>query len=178
MRRPLVLVFLLGAWCAATVFMWQVPINTFAVADQVLLSDEEAFRASVGDLPDESLRLILRHLASEVNRLVFQGWAWVQIPLAIAVFLLARRELGGRLGGGAAGVIGLVTLFLALYVVPESIRLGQLMDFAAADDLLEVRSRFWLLHHTYTGLDTVKLLVGLVMFWLILRKRPPVSVDA
>lgn len=178
MRSLLVFVFLLGAWCAATVFMWQVPINTFGVVEQVLQSDQEELRATVADLPDENLRLILRHLASEVNRLIFLGWAWIQIPLAIAVFLLARRELGGRLGVGAAGAMGLITLFLSLYVVPESIRLGQLMDFAAADDLMEIRSRFWLLHHTYTGLDAAKLVGGLVLFWLILRRQSPASADA
>ena len=55
----------------------------------------------------------------------------------------------------------LIAVALAAYVVPETVRLGRMIDFASQGELLEARSAFWTLHHTYTGLDMLKLLLGL-----------------
>ena len=163
-RGTWLLCFLLGAWSAATVFMWQTAIQNFAVAESVVSSDSEGVREAVGELSDENLRLVLRHQASEVNRLFFRGWGWVQIPLAVAVCLLSWGGSRGRLLRYASVTLLAIVLFLAAYAVPETVRLGRMMDFAAETALPEVRSSFWALHHTYTGLDTFKLLVALVLF--------------
>ena len=119
MRRPVILLFfLLGAWCAATVFMWQTAIQNFAVAASVQASGEAGLREAVGDLTDEDLRLILRHQASETNRLFFRGWGWIQIPLATAVLFLAWKFAGGRLVTAASAATLGIALLLAAYVVP------------------------------------------------------------
>ena len=97
----------------------------------------------------------MRYQASEVNRLFFDGWGWTQFPFAAAVLALALR---GGLGGAfraAAALSALIVCFLQLYVVPETIRLGAMMDFGGGD--AETAERFWALHHTYTGLDLLKL---------------------
>ena len=166
-RSALILCFLLGAWSAATVFMWQTAIKNFAVAESVLSSDEESFRSAVGDLSDESLRLVLRYQASEVNRLFFRGWGWIQLPLAAGVCLLAWRSSAGRFLAYASGIMFLIVIVLAAYVVPETVRLGRMMDFAARSELSEVRSMFWTLHHSYTGLDMLKLALAVASFGLV-----------
>ncbi len=172
-RRSLVLCFLLGVWCSATVFMWQTAVQNFAVATGAQSSDVDGLREAVGDLSDENLRLILRHQASEVNRLFFRGWGWVQIPLSVAVCLLAWARPSGPLVRYASGIMLLIVLVLAAYVVPETIRLGRLMDFSAEGTIPDVRSTFWTLHHTYTGLDMVKLALGLLAFGRLCYKQTP-----
>ena len=67
----------------------------------------------------------------------------------------------GRFVRIAAVVMLLATLFLQLYVVPETIRLGRLMDFAVEGSLPDVTSKFWTLHHTYTALDMLKVVLAL-----------------
>ena len=162
MRRPVILLFfLLGAWCAATVFMWQTAIQNFAVAASVQASGEAGLREAVGDLTDEDLRLVLRHQASETNRLFFRSWGWIQIPLATAVLFLAWKFAGGRLVTAASAATLGIALLLSAYVVPETVRLGRMLDFAGPGALAEVRSAFWFLHNAYTGLDMVKLLLCL-----------------
>ncbi len=165
--RVLALCFLLGAWCSASLFMWQVAVQNFAVAESVLASEEEGLRSATGDLPDERLRLVLRHQASEVNRLFFRIWGWVQIPLAVVVCALAWTGAsgpGGPVMRCATGTMLAIVLVLAVYVVPETVLLGRAMDFLPAGELPESRSAFWVLHHTYTGLDLTKFALGLLAF--------------
>lgn len=169
-RRSLILCFLLGAWCAATLFMWQTAIRSFAVAERVQHSEEAGLQAAVDGLSDESLRRVLRYQASEVNRLFFRGWGWVQLPIAVAVCFLAWRSPGGRFVAYATGLMLAITVVLTAYAVPETIRLGRLMDFAGQDELPEVRSMFWTLHHSYTGLDMLKFGLGLACFGTVWAK--------
>ena len=151
--------------------MWQTAIQNFAVAESVLSSDSEGLRNALGDLSHENLRLVLRHQASEVNRLFFEGWGWIQIPLAAAVCWIAWRQPGGRLARSASGVMLAIVLILAAYVVPETVRLGRMMDFPAGGASPEVRSAFWALHHSYSVLDMVKLALGLLIFGGVWRAR-------
>ncbi len=177
-RSALPLCFLLGAWCAGTLFMWQTAIQNFAVAASVQASRDEGFREAAGAVSDDGLRLVLRHQASEVNRLFFRGWGWAQLPLGMLAVLLAWRGGGGWRVTGATGTMLAVSVVLTLYVVPETVRLGRMMDFAAESALPEVRSAFWTLHHAYTGLDALKLLLGLasaIVVWRLPGPSRPVT---
>lgn len=157
------LLFLLGGWCGGTLFMWQTAIQNFAVAEAIAASDNEALRSALGEVADEGLRGALRFQASEVNRLFFEGWGWVQIPLAGACVVLAWIGRRGFAVPVLSACMLLIAVALAAYVVPETVRLGRMIDFASQGELPEVRSAFWTLHHTYTGLDMLKLGLGLAV---------------
>lgn len=170
MNRPaLLLVFLLGGWVGGTVFMWQTAVQNFAVAEQVALAQDEGFRATVEGLSGSTLRVALRHQASEVNRLFFSGWGWVQIPLAATALGLACWASAGRGLKALLGLMAVIVLGLALYVVPETVRLGRMLDFAPAAALQEARKMFWTLHHTYTALDMLKLVLALGAVGVVCR---------
>ena len=149
--------------------MWQVAIRSFAVAESAAASGDPGLADAVGNLSPEGLRLALRYLASEVNRLFFVGWGWIQIPLAATVLLLARFARSGRGAVAVAAAAFVIVIVLASYVVPETVHLGRMMDFAPETDLPDVRDRFWLLHHTYTGLDMLKLVLCLAAVGLVCR---------
>lgn len=171
MKRPaLALVFLLGVWCGATVFMWQVAIGNFSVANALAESDRDGFSEAVSGLSSENLRAALRYQASETNRLFFNGWGWAQIPLALPVVFLAWR-CGNRFTLTAVGLMAAPALFLQLYVVPETIRLGRAIDFAQEGELAAEVERFWTLHHTYTGLDMLKFVLGLAALGSVLFRK-------
>ncbi len=175
-RSTLLLVFLLGAWSGATVFMWQTAIQNFAVAEHVAGARNEGLRGVVEGISQQDLRAVVRHQASEVNRLFFRSWGWVQIGLAAAGLLLAWMAQAGRAVQAGMAVMFAIVVGLATYVVPETIRLGRMMDFAPDTALADVRSMFWALHHSYTAVDMLKLVVGLtVIGMLLLRKRAPIS---
>ena len=170
-RSALPLVFLLGVWCGATVFMWQVAIQNFTVANALAASENPGFRAAVEGLSPENARAAARYQASEVNRLFFNGWGWAQLALGAPAVFFAWR-LRRRLVLAAVGAMAALALFLQLYAVPETIRLGRLLDFAQEGEQAAAREMFWTLHHAYTGLDMTKFALGIAAVVLVfVRKR-------
>lgn len=170
MRRWQVpLLVLLGAWIGCTLFMWQVAIQNFAVAESVAAGDSEDLRQAVDGLAAESLRTALRYQASEVNRLFFAGWGWIQLPLGTAILMIACFANSGRSVQALVAIMLAVALGLAVYVVPETVRLGRMIDFVPATALPDARGAFWTLHHAYTAADSLKLVLGLVAVGLVWR---------
>ena len=141
--------------------MWQTAIQNFAVAETVATADPDGLELAAQGLAPGGLRTLVRYQASEVNRLFFSGWSWVQLGLASAAFGLAWLCGCGRAVVALVGAMLLITIGLAAYVVPESVRLGRLMDFAVEGSLPEIESMFWTLHHTYSGVDLAKFAMGL-----------------
>jgi len=164
------LLFLLGAWCAATLFMWTVATQNFAVVERLLTEPSPEFAATTAPLPSEALRLTLRHQASEVNRLFFDGWGWVQIPIAALVLWLAWRSGSGKLVVIFASIMLLIVLALQFHVVPETVRLGRILDFLPREPDPPEAAPFWRLHHAYTGLDMLKFLLAGGAALRLLRK--------
>ena len=169
MGRKLILVFLLGAWSGGTLFMWSVAIQNFELVNNILEGKHAEVRQTASSLEPGGLRLLLRYQASEVNRLFFDKWGFVQLPIAALVMILAWKQ-DGKLIPAAAAVMLLICLALQFSVVPETIRLGRIIDFLPRDPAPTEAALFWRLHHTYTGLDTLKFLLGLASIGVLLRK--------
>jgi hypothetical protein len=66
-------------------------------------------------------------------------------------------------------VMVVIVVVLQGYVVPETIRLGRLLDFVPREPAPPEAAPFWRLHHTYTGLDMLKFLLGLAAAWFTAR---------
>lgn len=163
MKMRTALALALGAWIAGTLFMWLVAMKNFETAAAILTEGRAEFQV----ITPEDLRAALRYQASEVNRLFFSGWGWVQVGLGALAALLAWRGRYGKAIPALTLGCWVVALFLQLYVVPETIVTGRQIDFAK---LPEVEARFWTLHHLYTGFDMAKF-VGLLASAGLLLKR-------
>ena len=170
MSRKTLLAFLLGAWCAATLFMWFVATQNFRVVDSILVSENSALSRVTEAMTEDQLRLTMRHQASEVNRLFFDGWGTVQLPLAGVALLLAWRSRLGKFVTASAVAMLLIVGVLQFWVVPETIRLGRILDFLPRDPAPPEAAPFWTLHHTYTGLDSLKFLLALASAVLVFRR--------
>ena len=169
MNKKVLAAFVLGAWGGGTLFMWMVAMENFQVVEAILGAPSQAFGEISSALAADNLRLVMRYQASEVNRLFFDGWGIVQIVLA-AAFLWPAWKLGGRFLPATAVLLLVTCLVLQFYVVPETIRLGRIIDFLPRDPVPPESVAFWRLHHAYTGLDMVKLLVILGSFGAVLRR--------
>ncbi len=170
MKGKGLLLFVLGLWCGGTLFMWSVATQNFAVAQQLLDDPSPEFSATAAALSHENLRLTLRHQASEVNRLFFDRWGLVQVPVALLALGLAWRSGSGKLVVAFTVLMLLIVLFLQFYVVPETVRLGRILDFLPRTAEPPAAAPFWRLHHTYTGLDMLKFLLAAVSGLLLTRK--------
>ena len=100
-----------------------------------------------------------------------RGWGWVQLPIALLAVALAWKLKAGRFVSVAVGAMLLITLFLQFYVVPETVRLGRLIDFIEEGELAAETSFFWTLHHSYTALDMLKFLLALATAGVLMFRK-------
>ena len=154
---------LLGIWLAGTLLEWFIATQNFATVDRVLSADPEVLMEQSRPLNRDRLRVLYRHLASELNRFYFRAWGWAQMVLAIALFAcLAGMRTQDRLTWMLVGFMLVLVGTLQFLVTPRMVALGRSLDFLPREPVPPEMGRFWRLHATFTGLDTVKLILGMV----------------
>jgi len=169
MPRRTLMALVLGAWMAGTLFMWGVATQNFRLVDRILAAPPEPWSERARFLPPQDVRLLMRHQASEVNRLFFERWGWAQIGLGILFAGLVFSAPSDRwLRLSAVAMLG-IALGLQFGVVPETVRLGRLLDFAPRDPAPPEWAPFWRLHAAYTGLDGTRLLLNLFAAFRLAR---------
>ena len=69
------------------------------------------------------------------------------------------------------GTMFVVVLILSFIVTPQIITLGRSLDFVPRVPPPPEMGRFGILHAAYTGLDGIKLLIGLALLarWIVRR---------
>ncbi len=162
----------LGAWLFGSLAIAIVATQNFRAVDRVLRSASERpeLAERLKRVGAADARLLLRYLASEMNRFYFRAWGWGQL-------LLALVALAGLWGGGIRDrvVQGSVLLMVALVLIavlhltPEVVAIGRRLDFAPRDPPPPDFARFWRLHMAYTLLDFAKLGVGVVALLRLAR---------
>jgi hypothetical protein len=146
--------FLIGAWLAASALMDFCVTQNFREVDRFLERADPGAVQQVQALGGrDEARNFLRREAGELNAFLFERWE-------IAQLVLGALLLGGFLFGGDAprAALLLTTGMLAIvavnrfYLTPEISRLGQ----------LPVDAHFWMLHGISSGLELLKLAMGLI----------------
>ena len=126
-------------------------------------------------------RMALRYAASEQNRRLFRWWEICQIALGAAFFLTmlfgsheSKLVLIGIL------VMLALTLLQRLIITPELIGLGRMIDFVPANIPSPERSKFWVVHAGYTGVELAKwgIALALTRAMVFSRKRSGRSRDS
>ncbi len=159
-----------GVWLGFLVASWVVATLSFRSADR--LAGPEArveVAAKLGGVPAEDRRMVLRHLASEINRGMFRVWAAVQLALGLVLVGLAWQL------GGAARILAPVALTLVLvqaFALGGAIDVvGRGLDFLPRPLPPELGRRFGALHAAYALADLVKAAV-LIGLQVLLLRRP------
>ena len=156
---------LMGAWLMGTVSMWVVATENFRRVDAVLSSPHSEFHQRLEPLPAGEARLVLRFLASELNRFYFTTWGGFQLVLGGVILILSWRLAAGRFDLGLLGAIWLLAAILTLWITPSLIEIGRQVDFIPRSPPPPQMDAFWRFHLAYTVTDLVKFGAGL--FWLL-----------
>jgi len=153
-------VLLLGGWLAGTLFMWAVATQNFRLVDRLLVAPTAEWGQRAAPLAAGDARLLMRYQASEINRLFFGRWGWVQLGLSAGLLWLVFQSRADPVLRVLAVGMAAIAAALQFLVVPEVVELGRLLDFAPRAPDPPQAARFWRLHHSYTGLDLAKWLLG------------------
>jgi hypothetical protein len=169
-RSQVLAVAILGAWIASTLCMWFAATQSFATVESVLKRAEPQFEETTKPLGEGPTRVVLRYMASEVNRTLFWAYGALQIGLGAVLLLVLWRQTPRQAVdiGVVATMLGLAVI-LTLVITPLLVSLGRSIDFVPRIPPPPVMPRFWALHGSFTGLDGVKLLagVGLLIRWIL-----------
>jgi hypothetical protein len=165
-------VWLAGLWLGLLVASWLSATASFRAVDRVLepgARPELEERLARVDPPDR--RVVLRFLASEINRWMFARWALVQALLALVLFALVWNA--GLWPRSAAALLLLVVAVQALGLGPQIESLGRTLDFVPRPLPADVARRFGVLHGSFVLFDLLKAVVLLVVGLLLTRAPHP-----
>jgi hypothetical protein len=171
-RLQILAIAILGAWIMSTLCVWFAATRSFATVDELLKSPAAQFTEITKPLGPDSTRVVLRYMASEVNRSIFWGYGALQLGLgAILLLVLWRQTPRNTIDVGIViAMLGLAVI-LTLVITPMLVSVGRSIDFVPRNPAPAVMPRFWALHGSFTGIDGVKLLagIGLLIRWILRR---------
>jgi len=168
-RSQVLAVAILSAWIMSTLCMWFAATRSFATVERVMKSGQPEFVEITKPLGGASTRMVLRHMASEINRTLFQGYGVLQIGFGAILFLLVLRQSPRHaLDISLAATMLVLSLIVTLALTPLITSVGRSIDFLPRNPPPQVMPRFWMLHGAFTSLDGVKLLagIGLMVRWI------------
>ena len=169
-RSQVLAVAILGAWIASTLCMWFAATRSFATVERVMKGAQPQFVETTKPLGQASTRVVVRYMASEINRTLFRGYGALQIGLAALLFLLVLRQNPRHtLDISLVAIMLALSVILTLVITPMVTLVGRSIDFLPRNPPPPVMPRFWMLHGSFTGLDGVKLLagIGLLIRWIL-----------
>jgi hypothetical protein len=160
---------LTGVWLGMLVASWVAATVNFRTVDHVLgPGGSGEARTRFESVSPEDRRMLLRHLASEINRWMFRWWSIAQVVLAIALVGLAWPLRGG-LRWVAVAALAIVLLQVAGLAAPIT-AIGRSIDFVPRPLPPDLGRRFGLLHGAFVLLDLAKAGVLVVAAFLALRR--------
>jgi hypothetical protein len=144
--------------------MDMVATQNFRSVDRLL--DRPALPAAqqLAKLGPDAARVFLRHQVSEQNRWYFETWGLMETALGAALLLVL---LFGSTEKNFSLLICLLMLLIAIVqrfaLTPQMVFLGRIIDWIPVDQPSAERSRFWLLHNAFVGLDLLNWALGLLL---------------
>jgi hypothetical protein len=160
-------------WLAGGFFMALVATQSFHSVDRILAQPHPVASVEMKALGTTAARLLLRYEASELNRWLFEAWEIVQLIGGAFVFFYLLFGTNEDKISLALVLLILITVLLQRFLLtPEIISVGRTLDFIAPDMPSAERSKFWVLHSGYTGVEIMKwVLIGALGMKLMSRRR-------
>jgi hypothetical protein len=144
--------------------MDMVVTQNFRSVDRLLAKPAPAAAQQFDKLGPGAARVLLRHHVSEQNRWYFETWGLIEILIGAALLLIL---LFGSTEKNFSLLLALLMLLIAIVqrfaLTPQMVFLGRLIDWIPTDQPSPERSRFWMLHHAYVGLELLNWALGIVL---------------
>ena len=163
---------ILGAWLAGSLIVSAVARQDFSAIDELLRDPPKEATDVLAKSGVRSVGALLRHQAAESNRRLSATWELVQIGLGTAILICL---FFGPSAKRYTLVVCLLMLgavcFLHWFITPEIQKLAPGVDFVLDMEQSQPRDRFRSLQTGYATTDTVKLGLGLVLAFGLVKSR-------
>ncbi len=155
----------MGAWLMGTALLWVVATENFRRVDEVLNSSNPELHQRLEPLKPGDARLLLRFLASELNRFYFTAWGSLQLIIGGVILALGWRLAPDPPGLVLLSVMWILSAILLIWVIPPLVDIGRQVDFVPRSPPPAQMGTFWRYHLAYTLVDLIKFSAGI--FWLL-----------
>lgn len=152
--------------------MDMVVTQNFRSVDRLLAKPAPQAAQQLEKLGPDAARMLLRHQVSEQNRWYFETWGDVEAGLGLALLLFLL------FGSTETNFTLLLSLLMLLIVIvqrfaltPQMVVLGRIIDWVPMDQSSPERSRFWMLHGAYVGLEVANWALGFFLTARLLFRR-------
>jgi hypothetical protein len=144
-----------GSWLGMLAASWVAATVNFRTVDHVLgPGGSPEAEARFEKTRPEDRRMLLRHLASEINRWMFRWWSRAQVGFALGLALLLWPQAGALRWLAAAALA--IVLLQAIGLASPITEIGRAIDFLPRPLPPELGRRFGLLHGSFVLLDLGK----------------------
>ena len=156
--------FLLGLWLGGGLLMDLVVTQNFRSVDRLLAQPAPAAAQEIAKLGPADARAFLRHQVSEQNRWYFETWGLLETLIGAALLSIL---LFGSTEKNFTLLFALLMLLIAVVqrfaLTPQMVVLGRAIDWIPIDQPSPERSRFWMLHNAFVGLELLNWALGLFL---------------
>jgi hypothetical protein len=167
--------FLLGVWLTGTILLAFVATQNFATVDRILAQPTPQAATQLSALPHDTMRPLLRHLSSELNRLYFFAWGVAQVAFGLLLLILLLG-LNRRWEAVLVAVMLAIANAQLLWMTPRITEIGRALDFVPRNPLPSsaepMMAEFWRFHAAFTGSDMVLMALGLMAAWRLCFSKP------
>lgn len=162
----------MAVWLTGTVAMAIVATENFYRIDPIIEAQQNpAFAADNEKLGRDAIHEVMYYYSSELNRLYFQWWNLAQFAVGIlALWLIVKMPGTARAKWEVVAMLGIV-LFLTVLITPRIVSVGRSLDFVPRVPPPEGLRTFGLLHATYTVLDGILLILGVMVTWKLIQSE-------
>jgi hypothetical protein len=159
----------MGVWLMGTALMAVVATQNFYTVYRLLDARSNAtFAAHIDKIGRDDVFNLLYYLSSELNRLYFQAWNFIQLAIGILTLWLVVKVPESTKPKWAIVAMLAIILFLTVLITPRMVSVGRALDFVPRVPQPEGLRTFGLLHATYTVFDGIELILGIMAtLWLI-----------
>jgi hypothetical protein len=160
--------------------MDMVVTQNFRSVDRLLAKPAAPAAQQIAKLGPADARILLRHQVSEQNRWYFETWGLIAAVLGAVLLMIL---IFGSTERNFTLLLALLMLLIAIVqrfaLTPQMVFLGRIIDWVPADQPSPDRTRFWLLHNAFVGLEMLNWALGLFLTAkLLFRRRRASDSDA
>ena len=144
--------------------MDMVATQNFRSVDRLLEKPAPPAAQQLEKLGPGAARVLLRHQVPEQNRWYFETWGVTEVAIGAALLLVL---LFGSSETNFSLLLALLMLLIAIVqrfaLTPQMVFLGRLIDWIPVGQPSPERSRFWLLHNAFVGLELFNWVFALLL---------------
>ena len=161
----------LGGWLAGSLLMLAFTDRNTSVVDELIRTPAKQSIGTMSKLPEAELRMLMNHHGETVNGWIRRSWEITQLVLGVVLLLSLFFSAGGKRYTMILCLMMTATAaFQHWFLTPKVDQLTQATVFAQPDKLVVQRDRLRSMQTGYTTTEALKLGVGVLLAWGLLKR--------